>query len=796
MIAALRLLVLATLRFMRSAPGSAFSVFAGVVIGIISIAGVHILGERIGESLASARPAWLEGVTHVVTRDDLDVNDYARLRIRWRQGQLAGTTAVVPVHEFVTAEGVRVVGTDWLQALDGAPLPDGVALSGNLLDRDARGEPAMVTGLPHQAGDLFQVNGVRLRVIASGSASGERVAPMVFVDLATAYAISGQSPQRLDAIFLSVTSPFARLADLLERIMPGISAGLPATPAPSLPGYEVRPVATELPTEGLIRAVLFNLGALGSLSLLVALLLMYQTATVWLRRQQAVFRSLFEVGVPVRLLAGGFIGALCLLAVPAILLGLLCGERLASLLQSVVLGSGVPEMALPGSAAVTKCVIAGGGVALAGGAIAWWREWPRDGGTRSLHRAFVILSATILLAAVAGWWVPDTGLAGIFLCILVVSLGAAFCGLPLLRRMRGVVERLRGPLWMRLGLREAGWYPEDLGVACAALALAVAVSIGVGSMVESFRREFSALLDARLAPDLLVTVPPRQDAIRLAAMVSDLPGVTAVVLSGETIARIRGLPVVVGFTRFDAAQSARYGHPRALAPGEVLVNETLAAILDTAVGDTVPVGRSAYRVAGVFKGYGETGLRLLVDVAEVGELLGRQPGFSRVSVDADDPGVVRDALRAVDGLEVSVSADVRARSMAIFDRTFATSDALTWLALVIASAALLNALAGFRLSQQATGRLLDAIGVGAAFNLGASLVRALVVGGVAVMIAVPLGIWLGFILCSEVNPRAFGWTLEFQLLPVPVLLPVLLALCASLIAGAAGGFTRLPGVRR
>jgi ABC-type antimicrobial peptide transport system permease subunit len=99
------------------------------------------------------------------------------------------------------------------------------------------------------------------------------------------------------------------------------------------------------------------------------------------------------------------------------------------------------------------------------------------------------------------------------------------------------------------------------------------------------------------------------------------------------------------------------------------------------------------------------------------------------------------------------------------------------------------------LSQQATGRLLDAIGVGSGFNLGASLVRALVVGSAAVLIAVPLGIWLGFILCSEVNPRAFGWTLGFRLLSGPVLLPVLLALSASLVAGALGGFTRLPGAK-
>jgi putative ABC transport system permease protein len=790
-VGALRLLVLGMLRFMRSAPGSTLSVFAGILIGIVSITGVHILGERIGSSMRDARPPWLDGVTHVVSRSGLNVADYMTLRQRWRAGEMPGVTGLAPVYEFVTPDGVRVVGTDWVAALEHSPSGPGSALGTLRSGGSSTGFPAVAIGFEDSVGSTLKLEGVSLSVIARHEADdGPR---MVFVDIGTAYLISGRDPERLDAVFLSQESVWADLADVLEKLMPGISAGLPEPPQPVIPGFDVHPVQAELATEGLVRAVLFNLGALGSLSLLVALLLMYQTATVWLRRQQPVLRSLFEVGVSEWLLAAAFVTALLLLALPAILVGLVGGERLAASLQSVVLGTGTGAFAFPGASVSAKGLVCGAGVAVIGGSIAWWREWPRPVRGGSMVRTTVILLG---IAGVAGWVFDAAGLAGIFLSIFGVSLLVAFSAMPLLKRLRKQTDRLKGPLWARLGLREASWFPEDLGVACAALALAVAVSVGVGLMVESFRKEFAELLDARLATDLWITITDDQDALALQTRLTSLPGVGDVSLSGEIRTRIEGLPVLLGFTTFDTHRAMRYGHPVALAADEVLINETLAGMLAREVGDRVSDGTRGYRIAGIFKGYGEPGLRLLMNTSAVRGFTRMEPVFTRLSVDAEDPEKIRQAFEGTQGVDVAFTRDVRARSMAIFDRTFATSDALAWLALLIASGALLNALAGFRLNQQATGRLLDALGVGPSFNLGASLVRAVVVGATALLIALPLGVWLGYILCSEVNPRAFGWTLGFHPVLQPILLPTALALMAALLAGIVGGITRLPGARR
>ncbi|MBM4203450.1 MAG: hypothetical protein FJ194_04775, partial [Gammaproteobacteria bacterium] len=457
----MRLLVLGMLRFMRGAPGSALSVFAGILIGIVSITGVHILGERIGASMQSARPPWLEGVTHVASRSELNVADYAALRNVWRAGAMPQVTGLVPVHEFVMADGVRVVGTDWVEVFDLSGANIGQSAFG--ADGNLEGFPAITLGLEHSKGSTFTLAGIPLTVIERrDAADGPR---MVFVDIATAVEISGRDPDQLDAVFLSQESAWADLALMLEKLMPGISAGLPASPEPVIPGFEVHPVEAELATEGLIRAVLFNLGALGSLSLLVALLLMYQTATVWLRRQQPVFRSLFEVGVPQRLLSAAFLMALLLLAVPTILLGLLCGERLAALLQAVVLGTDAAPFVFPGAAVSAKGFVCGIGVAVIGGSIAWWREWSTST-SGSVNGSGVARILVILLAVVgiSGWVFDAPGLTGIFVSIFCISLLAAFGAMPLLKRLRARTNRLRGPLSARLGLREAAWFPEDLGV--------------------------------------------------------------------------------------------------------------------------------------------------------------------------------------------------------------------------------------------------------------------------------------------------------------------------------------------
>jgi putative ABC transport system permease protein len=58
-----------------------------------------------------------------------------------------------------------------------------------------------------------------------------------------------------------------------------------------------------------------------------------------------------------------------------------------------------------------------------------------------------------------------------------------------------------------------------------------------------------------------------------------------------------------------------------------------------------------------------------------------------------------------------------------------------------------------------------------------------------VLVALPLGLGIGWLLCEVLNPRAFGWSIPFSVSAEALLVPAGLGLAGALLAGA------LPGVR-
>ena len=793
--AGLRLLLRSSLRFLRSAPGSTLSVFFGVAIGVLSITGVHLLGESVGRTFDTMRPPHLGEITHVLTRKEVTAQDYGQLRARWRSGEWPSIAVMIPLREGVLDNGVRVVGIDWIAAME-AGLPMAPQVAGiNVADRISSAPPVIVEGEWPEG--LIDVGGIVLQIVdrLPGRPEQPRV---LYVDIGTATQLLGDD-QRLDAVLVRHESVAASSAALLESIMPGISAGLPASPAPVVNGWQVHAVDGEAPGQGLAKAVLFNLGALGSLSLLVSLLLMYQTAVIWLRRQKVILAALHDLGVDRWLLGTSFVTALLCLGIPATALGVFAGDGLAGLLLTSAFG-GVMPVVMPevGAAVIIKAVVAGLGVCVLGGGLAWWREWREH----PISAVWVRLSvAGMILLSVLGLILPDAGLIGVFLSILCICLLAGFSVSPLLRGWRQRANRMGGPLWLRLGVREVTWYPDDLAIACAALALAVAVSIGVGVMVDSFRREFSGLLDQRLVNDVYVSMSSGSGAKELASTIRTWPEAGRVMVSGQSASRVDGLPVQVGYAEFSAEESLRYGYPDALAKGEALVSETLARTLGLGVGQSLRLDHEAagdertgqpLTIVGMFKGYGELGFRIMVDTDTAKTLFAEPLIFDRLSIDSAQPSLVLSRLDKLRGGRVSSGEVMRNNALQTFNRTFAITDALTWLALLVSSGAMFNALTGFRLSQQTTGRLLDTQGVDFGWNLRTSMVRAGMLGLIAAGIALPLGLWLGWVLCEYVNPRAFGWTIGYSPTLQPLVLPLLLTGLATFAAGLAGAVVRPP----
>lgn len=777
-----RLLARSFVRFLVRTPWTSLTALAGVSLGVASTVAVHLISLSVADALEANRTPHLRGVTHLAERRGATMSDYFELRRRWRGGEFADVLALVPIVEGqVVDDGRRlqVVGADWL-ALYGLPSERATAsLRPGSLVVDA--------GLGLVAGENLRLGGTDWPV-AGAIESGVRGG--LFADIGDALYLLQAPPQRLDSVGVGVKDRWRLARSWLESLLPGLSAGLPAGPQ-TLAGWDLHPVSVQQPGAAFANSILFNLGALGSLALLVAWFLIYQVCVLWLRRQAPVLDSLFALGASRVELAACFLVAVALLGVLATLVGTLAGALLADLLTDISTGgldmAPRPELS---AAVIAKALLSGLGVSVLGAWMAF-RRWRRSAHT-TVHwvgKALWFALALALIAAGTGY--EQTGLAGGFAAILAAALLTAALVAPLLRVLRRGLGAVRfraragrGGLLARLALREATWFAGDVGAALGALALAVATSVGVGLMVDSFKLDFERMLNQRLAHEFSVELPHGDGAAIADAVSSRWPGARTWAY-GELRTRIDGRAVQIRHTAFSAVEAARYGYAGTLGADQALASEGLLLALGVDVGEVVEVGGVPVRIAGSFADFGAVMPRLLLDDVAAAQRFGALHhtglGISGVPAGELDTWLAGYAP----GVTLRPRERARARALEIFDRSFAITNALTLLALTVAVAGLYNAMVGLRLNRLATSRLLTALGLTAMEDRCIELVRALGLGAFAVLLALPLGVAMGAMLCDVINPRAFGWRIGLSMSAPALAWPMALGLLAAVAAALA-----------
>ena len=270
-----------------------------------------------------------------------------------------------------------------------------------------------------------------------------------------------------------------------------------------MPGWTVTDAAASEPTLAFSRSVLFNLGALGSLALVVAWLLVYQVSVIWLRRRAMTLNRLRQMGVSETELRRVFLLSLMLLGLAASLLGAFLGDWLASGLAGIATGfsSALPEIGLDrwvlikaSGSAISVCLI--------GGWLACVREAEPTAGSWTLRLVWLLL----LLAGVFGLILDDSLLGG-FAAIAAIAVLALVVIPGLLAALKRLAVRPRATtagsagLLARIGIRQMLWYPRDLAIAIGALVLALATSVAMALMVDSFRSDFEEMLEQRVVHD-------------------------------------------------------------------------------------------------------------------------------------------------------------------------------------------------------------------------------------------------------------------------------------------------------
>ena len=773
----MNLLLRSFIRFFAQTPWATLTAGLGIALGVASTVATHLLGLAVSDQLGARAAPHLRGVTHIAERTGATMADYFSLRRDWRQGGLPQVEWITPVVQGQIVESGRryqIIGADGFR-LAASDSSASAARNSIRVDASLELEPGAVVRLAEERWTVAEVVDAGLE-------------DALFADIGDALALLGQPADHLSYVALSLKAPFKGVRDTLERLFPGLAAGLP-TDAKALGGWTLHPVASIRPEQQFGNAVLFTRGALGLLALVVAWFIIYQICVLWLRRQQLLMTRLSALGVSRGELAVGFLGAIAALGGVATLVGIAGGYGLAVLLLGLSMaGIAAPPVVEMSAVVLAKALCSGFGVALVGAWLAFKRRAPDFLQPQARRTPTHWIGLTVALALIAvGMAVEETGLYGGFLAVLAGSLIAtAFVG-PLLRWLRDRIGRAAGTpsgrngLLLRLAMREATWHEADLGVALGALILAVGASVGIGLMVGSLERDFMRMLDQRLAHDFFLELRDGDGADLARTLREAHPGAVAVP-SGERSVRLQGHTVEIGYADFSAAETARYGHAGALGRDEALASEALLGALELSVGDSLAVGGKALRIVHEFSGFGDVAPRLLIHGSATAERLGALH-YDRLGVSGVPAGDLERWLAvAAPRVVVRQRAALRTVALDIFDRTFAITRALTLLALIVAVAGLYNAMMALRLNQRASTALLRALGLSAGEQRGLALLRGAALGLFAVLLALPLGLFIGVVLCDVINPRAFGWSVALSISAADWALPMALGLAAAVAA--------------
>ncbi len=576
------------------------------------------------------------------------------------------------------------------------------------------------------------------------------------------------------------------------------------------PGVRVAPARTEAETVSqLTEAFQLNLAALSLLALVVGMFLIYNTVMFSVVQRRAVIGTLRLLGV-----TGEQVFALVLIETAAasalgvafgLGLGWVLGQGAVLLVTQTINDLyyvlSVNEAPLT-AATVAKGVALGLGAGLLA-AVGPGLEASRVEPVEALRPSGFESKARKILPWVGLGGGALAALGGVLLAVagrsLVLSFGGLFAivlGVALVAPLATVgAMAIAGPLAGRLvgtlGRLAAGTVTRSVsrtGVAVAALAVAVSVTIGVGLMIQSFRSTVENWLDLSLRADVFVSAPT-PGGTRAAPVISpEVPARVAAVPGVEDVETFRGTRVssplgevqliVADSTRPRSAALYRFaeGAPetvwKRVTEGAVLVSEPFAYRHRLpSSGATLALhtdrGPRSFPVAGVFYDYAtEQGLVLISrnvyerhwDDRAVSSL------GAWVSPGHEVDHVVREIRAALAGtaLQVTSNRALRSRALEVFDRTFAVTQALRLLAVVVAFIGVWSALLALQVERTRELATLEVLGLDERQKWGLTVLETGLMGGVAGLLSLPLGWLLAAILVNVINVRSFGWTMHLE----------------------------------
>ncbi len=584
-----------------------------------------------------------------------------------------------------------------------------------------------------------------------------------------------------------------------------------------------------------------NLTALSLLALVVGMFLIYNTVTFSVVQRRPLFGVLRCLGTTPGQLFTLIMGESAILGVLGSLVGLGLGVVLARSIVGLITQTindfyfvvSVQQVAISPLSLLKGFLIGIASALLA--SLVPALEAMQTSPQTILQRSSLESKVQRLLPWLLLSWVGAT-VAGILLLRLQAGLVIAFSGLfsillgaalltpPITTVLMQVIQPVTRQLGVigRLAPRDIVRSLSRTSVPIAALMVAVSVIVGVSIMVGSFRVTVVQWLDQTLQADIYVS-PPSTTANRVLgqldpSVVNDIkrwPGLEDVVSYNDADVTVTEFsygeekletnkPVKLISAGGDVSHGQRpYAWKQdpgvdpwdALDRGEgVIISEALMLKANlseppTAITLDSPKGTQTFPVIAVFYDYSSDQGTIILDddpfieiwgddgVASLG--LFTQPGLDVEQV-VDD---LRQHFQGRTDVTMQSTRGLKEGSIEIFDRTFAITQALRLLAVIVAFIGVLSALMSLQLERTREIGILRATGMTPQQLWWMTLLETGLMGNVAGLLAMPLGYVLAWILIYVINVRSFGWTLQMQLNPGYFWQAWMVAIAAALLAG-------------
>ncbi len=651
------------------------------------------------------------------------------------------------------------------------------------------------------------------------SASQQALDDLLLTDIATAQDILNQ-PGRISRIDLILPDDF----DTTQ-----ITALLPET------ATLVSVVAENSTLKQLTAAFEINLQALSLLAVVVGVFLIYNTVTFSVVQRRPAIGILRSLGATKGQIFAFVIGEAFMLGLIGTVLGMglgiifgrltvgLVAQTISDLYFAInVTTITVDPITLLKGAALG--IFASVGAAIVPSLDAT-RTSPAGTLKRSVYEERITRLLPYLTLAAVLFLIAGYGLLQVPTDNLYISFGALFCvifggalftplllkigmqiALPITAAIFGVTGRMAPRAVTRSLSRTA--------VAVAALTIAVSVIVGVSVMIGSFRSTVADWLGTTLGADIFIS-PPLTGIVQAQTDVN--PDIRDLVLAVDGVDRVSAsrrvqveapdypdlLPVTLLAVDFDISQGRNFvwntapngdtetqlrsgnfvmvSEPFAFRRGITQENKQLRLTTDNGIQN--------FEVIAVYYDYSTDQGTVHISRA-IYDQYWNDPYISTLAAfvtPGTDISTVIDALQreALAGYDLQIQSNrsLREGVFAIFERTFTITIALRLLATLVAFIGILSALLALQLEHTREYGVMRATGMTPRQLWQYTLVQTGLMGIVAGILALPIGLLLALVLIYVINVRSFGWTMQFSLQPTEFLTAFAVAVVAALLAG-------------